>query len=255
MAKTNITPMTGMYNALKNAHNQGLSKAITKEFAAGAGADVTVFDAWVYQIEQVLYPVVRSYVQMKIEKRYNPEIKSKDLEKARKEILPVWKIISLAGQDFDGTARIHISKEDVEELVGFAKKFVYRPTGVAETGMGTNQFRRLVESMLGCMMAKSHWCTEKDADIVKEYDRAVATCDNGEARINELKEQLKKHDERVKRPDTSQDLKKFLMEEFVNPIKAEIKDIQKRMEEAEITCLNLAKDVRAIEEKAYKQIP
>lgn len=253
MAK-NIFPITGMREALKKAHNQGLSKAINKDFAAGAGADTTVYDAWVYQIEHTLYEVVRNYVKMKIEKRYNPAIKTKDIEKARKDIFPIWKTIALAGQDWDNPVRIHIEAADVEDLVGFSWKFVYREAGVAETGMGTNQFRRLVESKLGCMMAKAHWCTEEDANVLKEYDKAMATIENGDSRIEELKAEKEKWEHRIKE-DTSADFRKFILEEMITPIKTEIKELEGKIAEAETTSLRLAKDVQNIEDKAFKQIP
>ena len=213
-----------------------------------------MYSEWVHQIEHTLYNAVQEYIALRKKQRYDSTIKATHLRDARNKIMPIWRAIVKSGENWDSDVRLHISVHDVEDLVGFGWKFVYRASaGVAEVEQGRQVFRRLVESLIGCMMAKSAYMSEDDYKKVKEYDGLVSGIEKAGIRLDEIKVEQKAWASLIKE-NTSDDFKDFIRGE-INALEAETKELKAKMAEDATRITTVERTIRNIEGYAFKKIP
>jgi len=160
------------------AHNTGNKKPINKDMVDGAGIDTRYFSQWQADVK-ALQKTVEDYVDKRKNGRFDAKITEGDIYAARERIFPKWKEI-LHCVEKEKTAReLHVNEADVEDLIGFAWKFMDSGVGTAECHVDDKQFRRQVESLLGCMIAEREILTDKERDTLDRYLRAtkkIQTC-------------------------------------------------------------------------------
>ena len=248
----NNQTITGMRKALAQAHNDGNPKAINRDMANGAGADSTVFTEWVDMVERRLYDVVADYVQAKKNSRWDSTITEAKLDALRSQVYPVWKEILAAGEEWKTKTKLRVTPHHVEDLVGFAWKFVRTGRGTAEAPEGKQVFRKKVESLIGCEMAKSQFLTEEEDKDIREFYGAQKAIDKYKDLIDE-KKQEKKGWILLKKDDTSADFAEHISN-HIRLIDAEIKELEKARGEAEATEMRLRSTVLGIETRKVNKI-
>ena len=159
------------------AHNQGNKKPINKDMVDGAGIDARYFTQWQADVK-ALQKTVEDYVDKRKNGRFNAEITEGDIYAARERIFPKWKEV-LHCAEKDKEARIlHVDPADVEDLIGFAWKFMDTGVGTAECHVDEKAFRRQVESLIGCMIAEREMLTDHERDVLDKYNKATRKIQN-----------------------------------------------------------------------------
>lgn len=118
---------------------------------------------------------------------------------------------------------------------------------------GTRKFRKDVEALIGCEMAKSHMLSDEDAEKQKEYLSAVRTVENKNKQIEEINQQITALKD-LRKGKISKDFASHLSTNILL-LEKEIEDCNTAIAEAEVVKRKLRSTVLAIENNASVQIP
>lgn len=248
MARAKINNFNAMRPALVVAHNQGNKKAITKDLIDGAGIDNRYFVQWQADVK-ALQKTVEDYVDKRKNGRFNADITEGDIYAARERIFPKWKeVLSCAEKDKDARA-LHVNEADVEDLIGFAWKFMDTGVGTAECHVDEKAFRRQVESLVGCMIAEKEILTDSERDILDRYNKATKRIQTCIDTLSEL-ETKKKDWELMKGelPETEKGFGAFI-EKQIRAIDEQIKATNEMKYMAEMEEKAVSTDAKAIQLK------
>lgn len=193
MAKKTTTNFNALRSVIIEAHNGGNHKAISKDMVSGAGIDNEYFVMWCNDCNK-LRLTVADYVLKKRAKKYGYEIAGKDvtdkdISKAREAIFPAWKEILQTGENSKDARELKVDVDDVEDLIGFVWDFMDSGRGTVEHIVTENIFRKKVESLLGCAIAKNAVLEDGDRDTLTAFRSAEKRIANAKETTTELKNQ------------------------------------------------------------------
>jgi hypothetical protein len=230
------------------AHNSSNNKAISKDMVAGAGVGAEFFEWWKNDTKK-LQNAVWTYVKLKKNQRNGDnDITDEAIKNAYEMIFPLWKEILATGERSKVAKELHVQLSDVEDLIGFVWDFMPTTRGTVEHQVTDNQFRKKVESLLGCIIAKNAVLNDNDRDILKDYQKYIRVIDQTKERIAEL-ETSKKNLEDMKRKNTAE--KNFVeyLDKAINETKEEIKAQNDKLSKAEVELAKVSTDAKNIKNR------
>ena len=180
------------------AHNQGNKKPINKDMVDGAGVDNRYFVQWQSDVK-ALQKTVEDYVDKRKNGRFNADITEGDIYAARERIYPKWKEILHCAEKDKLSRELHVDPADVEDLIGFAWKFMDTGVGTAECHVDERVFRKQVESLIGCMIAEKEMLTDSERDTLERYRKATSRIQSCLDQLSEL--ETKKKDWELKKSE------------------------------------------------------
>ena len=195
--KKKVTNFNAMRPAIITAHNNGNKKAISKDMVDGAGIDSNFFVLWQNDVNK-LRDTVWDYVQKKKNARFDATIDDAAIYAARERIYPKWKNILSVGEEGVDTTELHVQESDVEDLIGFVWDFMATTRGTVETKVTEQIFRKKVESLLGCAIAKNAVLEDGDRDILQRYYSAQRRVQNAIDAIAEIEASKKNFEAMLK---------------------------------------------------------
>ena len=244
-ATQKVVASNSMRPALVLAHNANNQKVITKKDCEDCGIAESHLQQWIKEVEE-LRVVVAEYVRAK----HDHNVSQEQATLKRNAIFPKWSAILEAGECSPFVKELRVTPLDVDSLVGYSEFFV--PTAVGtQIGATTEKvFRKYVESLVGCKMAKNAVLTDEDRDKLKEYrktERRIAT--NNEL----IKETTAKNAGliEIKSKASSDDFKAY-MSELIKANQEIINKAKKDIEELEKTYKTLAPEIEKINNKLNK---
>jgi len=246
MAGKKVTNFNAMRPVIIVAHNDGNTKAINQDMVKGAGIDVSYFTMWKSDCEK-LRATVWDYVQKKKNSRFDATITEDVLYAARERIFPKWKEILSTGEAKKDTRELHVSERDVEDLVGFAWDFMATSHGTVEARTTEQIFRKKVESLLGCAIAKNEVLDDTDRDTLSAFYGAQRSIQKCIDKLAELEASIKNYKELATKTE-SEDFKAFL-EKQIKLVETEVKAEKENKAKAEATQKEHSAAAQAIELK------
>ena len=244
-ATQKVVASNSMRPALVLAHNANNQKVITKKDCEDCGIAESHLQQWIKEVEE-LRVVVAEYVRAK----HDHNVSQEQATLKRNAIFPKWSAILEAGECSPFIKELRVTPLDVDSLVGYSEFFV--PTAVGtQIGATTEKvFRKYVESLVGCKMAKNAVLTDEDRDKLKEYrktERRIAT--NNEL----IKETTAKNAGliEIKSKASADDFKAY-MSELIKANQEIITKAKKDIEELEKTYKTLAPEIEKINNKLNK---
>lgn len=244
-ATQKVVASNSMRPALVLAHNANNQKVITKKDCEDCGIAESHLQQWIKEVEE-LRAVVAEYVRAK----HDHNVSQEQATLKRNAIFPKWSAILEAGECSPFVKELRVTPLDVDSLVGYSEFFV--PTAVGtQIGATTEKvFRKYVESLVGCKMAKNAVLTDEDRDKLKEYrktERRIAT--NNEL----IKETTAKNAGliEIKSKASADDFKAY-MSELIKANQEIINKAKKDIEELEKTYKTLAPEIEKINNKLNK---
>lgn len=245
MARTTIN-----YNAMRPvlvlAHNSGNPKAINEDMILGANIDKMDFNKWKNQVKE-LQGTVWDYVQKKKTSRYDETITEADLYAARERIFPKWKAILSYGEKDAKSKELRVDPADVEDLVGFCWDFMGTTHGTVETRTSDITFRKKVESLIGCAIAKNEILNDDDRDALSQYYKAQNNIQSCIDKAEELSQQIKDY-ELLKKGTESEDFREYI-NNMIKKVKADVKANNEKKARAEQSLKDVSLKVMQIEKR------
>lgn len=228
MAQTKkVTNINALRPVIVASHNSGNRKAITKEMVQGADVDSSYYNAWVADCNK-LRRTVADYVIKKNAfldgyKANGLEVTEADVQAARDLIYPKWKEILQVGEPKKDSKELHVSEMDIEDLIKFVWDFMDSGKGTVKSINTEQIFRKHVESLLGCAIAKNEVLDDIDRDNLNNYRSAQRRIQNAIDAKAELLITLDSYKKTLAGlPDTEVQYKKFL-ENMITEKETEIK--------------------------------
>ena len=171
-----VTNFNALREVIITAHNNGNRKAISKDMVQGANVDISYFNAWVADVNK-LRRTVAEYVIKKNAfldgyKANGLEVTEADVKAARDLIYPKWKEILQVGEPSKDSKELHVSEHDIEDLIKFAWDFMDSGNGTVKHVNTEQIFRKYVEALLGCAIAKNEVLDDIDRDNLNNYRSA-----------------------------------------------------------------------------------
>lgn len=262
----NNSILKGMKDVLIKAHNTNNAKAISKDFAAGAGVDEKVFTSWCTWIE-TLHVKVTPWA----EAWNNGDVSDDDINKIYDDVMPVLKQLSRVDN------KLFLRTNEVGAICKMAHEFGKSDNGSIDVVRGKVAFRRQIETMIGNRIAQNEAVTEDDYKIILKYDSAVKNQKKAEDRLNgytdkrgaaviglkdRLKEAEKTLDDMKKLVKVKEDTKDDdLCKEYpilsgyvatVNGLKADIKSAEGQIDRAKTTIKENKKKYQELMSKINK---
>ena len=166
-ATQKVVASNTMRPVLVLAHNENNTKAISKKNCEDLGVGESHLDQWIKEVEE-LRVVVAEYVRAK----HDHNVSQEQATLKRNAIFPKWSAVLEAGECSPFVKELRVTPLDVDSLVGYSEFFV--PTAVGtQIGATTEKvFRKYVESLVGCKMAKNAVLSDSDRDKLREYQKA-----------------------------------------------------------------------------------
>lgn len=234
------------------AHNSGNTKAITADLCKGAEVSVEYFNQWKSDVNQ-LRNTVLNYVQKRKDARFNTEITEGDIYAAREMIYPKWKEILHCGEADKVTKELHVDESDIEDLIGFSWDFFATSRGTTEAPVNEQIFRKKVEALLGCAIAKNVMLTLEEKETLDTYRKAADRIQKCIDEISDIESQIKNF-ESMKLDSKLEKEENFL--KFIDNKITELKEMKKGKEtskaDAEETLHNVSTKAKNIESKLNK---
>lgn len=144
----------------------GKKRAITKKMAEEAGVAEESLDSWIYNVQSLYDSCVAFH-----------EAIGTDSEKEAEQLAwDVWKTILKAGEKSALTPTLLVREKDVETLRVYACEIEHvLVQGVAPVAVytGVEKFRGMVETRLAIRIAGNATLKDGDAEILKQYQKAV----------------------------------------------------------------------------------
>lgn len=249
-AKKSITNFNALRPVIVEAHRAGNHKAINKDMVSGAGIDSEYFNAWCQDCNK-LRLTVADYVLKKRAVKYgyqigNVDVTADDVASAREAIFPKWKEILQVGEASKDTKELKVDVDDVEDLIGFVWDFMDSGKGTVETIVTEQMFRKKVESLLGCAIAKNAVLEDGDRDKLSAYrsaEKTIQKCIDTKAELEADKKSLEELKKSL--PETEKGFIKYLNAK-ISDIDKELKANAERKVNAEDTKRKGASDAKAI---------
>lgn len=178
------------------AHKAGNTKAITRDMVQGADIDIRFYNEWVKDVN-ALRATVGNYLDKKYAKKYGYTIDGNNVTKddlfaAKELIYPKWKEVLQVGEVSKNDKELCVDDDDIEELIGFVNVFMNSGKGTVRVHETEQLFRKKVESMLGCAIAKNAVLSDIDRDNISEFRSAEKRVQNAIDKI-EAKETERKN--------------------------------------------------------------
>lgn len=248
--KATVNLYADMRIALVKAHNDGNKKAIDKQRVADLDVDPTSYNMWVSQCK-LLRDTTFDYVAKKKNARFDSEITEDQVKEAREKIYPMWKSLLSFGESTKYDKELRVSESDVEDLVGFVWDFYNTGVGTAEACVKESVFRKKVESLLGCIIAKNAVLTDEERDALAKYQKAIHRQEQAQATIDELQESIDNYEFTLKGIPNRADQKPFrdYMEKLIASVKTDMEKAEEKKKNAEADEKKYAKDAKAIQSK------
>lgn len=230
------------------AHNNGNKKPISKDMVDGAGIDARYFTQWQADVK-ALQKTVEDYVDKRKNGRFNAKISDGDIYAARERIFPKWKEILHCAEKEKEIRELHVNEADVEDLIGFAWKFMDSGVGTAECHVDERVFRKQVESLVGCMIAEREILTDKERDTLDKYLRATKKIQSCIDTLSEL--ETAKKDWELKKSELPESEKLFgtFIDNQIRQINDQIKLTTEQKYNAEMEEKEVSTDAKAIQLK------
>ena len=229
-----------MRQVLVNAHNDNNKKAINLDMVSGAGIDVAYFTKWKNDIE-ALRKITLAYVM----KKHDPAATNEEIDELRGKIYPKWKTILEAGEEKKTVKTFSCREYDVDSIVGYCETFVSTACGTAQAGTSETMFRKKIESLIGCKIAKNAVLNDTQRDTLDAYYKALSGLTRIENMIAEADKE-KNALSLILKENSSDDLKKYI-ESAIDDKNTLIKDLNEKKGEQEIKIKTLAPKAKAIE--------
>lgn len=246
MANNKVYNFNEMRKVIVLAHNMNNTKAITKDMVAGAGVHNDYFDWWKNDVKK-LQNAVWDYVRAKKNQRYgDSDITDEAIKANYEKIFPLWKEILATGEKTKTAKELHVQLSDVEDLIGYVTEFMATSRGTIEHQVTDQIFRKKVESLLGCIIAKNAVLNDADRDILKEYQKQTRTIDQCKTRIEELEAGWKNLEE-LKRKNASEKAFAEYLGKAINETKEELKAQKEKLATAEVELAKVSTDAKNIE--------
>lgn len=228
------------------AHNSSNNKAISKDMCAGASVDIQYFNWWKNDVKK-LQNAVWDYVRAKKNQRYgDTDITDEAIQSSYNAIFPLWKEILATGEKDKTAKELRVNPSDVEDLIGFVWEFTPTSRGTAENQVTDNQFRKKVEALLGCIIAKNAVLNDTDRDILKEYQKQTRVIDQCNDKIEELKVSQKNFED-MKRKNAKEAAFVEYLDKAINEVKESIKANEEKKSKAEVELAKVSTDAKNIE--------
>lgn len=257
MAKT-TTNINALRPIIVAAHNSGNHKAISKEMVQGANVDVEYFSAWVADVN-ALRETVKEYVLVKMAVRNaedgngffrNKKVTSDDVFAARELIFPKWKEVLQVGEPKKNEKQLRVDEGDVEDLVKFAWDFMDSGKGTVKTIQSEQVFRKYVESMLGCIIAKNDVLDDDDRDALQSFrsaEKRVQKCIDEKSELNTQLKSFKLTRESL--PKNGEEMYKKFLDNKITELEEALEKNEDKMETAKKDVAKYTKQARVILER------
>lgn len=219
MANKKITNFNALRPVIIEAHKSGNRKAINKDMISGAGIDNEYFLMWQSDCNK-LRETVADYVMKKRAVKYGyqiggVDITSDDVFAARERIFPKWKEILQTGEAKKDARELRVDVDDVEDLIGFVWDFMDSGKGTVEHIVTEQIFRKKVESLLGCAIAKNAVLDDNDRDKLTAFrsaEKRIQNCIDTKAELKAEKSSLEKVLASI--PETEENFRKFITQKI-----------------------------------------
>ena len=186
-----ITNFNAMRPTIVAAHKAGNRKAITKDIVQGCDIDNEYFVMWQADCNK-LRLTVADYVLKKRAVKYGYQMNGVDVTEddvfaARERIFPKWKEILQVGETSKDKKELHVDLDDVEDLIGLVWDFMDSGKGTVEIIVSDQTFRKKVESLLGCAIAKNALLEDADRDTLSAFrsaERRIQNCIDAQGELD-----------------------------------------------------------------------
>lgn len=251
--KTNNTEIKNLYAELRpvivDAHNAGNKKAISKkDIEDYPDVRATAFTQWEARCK-LLRDATFFYVQKKKNARFDNDITAEDIQSAREKIYPMWKELLSFGEKSKYAKELRCSEADVEDLIGFVWKFVDTGKGTAETVVKETEFRKKVESLLGCIIARNAVLDDIERETLSKYRKALSRQTKAQDKIDELNKTMASLEITYKGiPEANKDFRDY-MEQKILEVKSQIAEQEEKLANAKSDEQQVKKDAVTIQNK------
>lgn len=181
--------INAMRPALVAAHNDNNRKAIDRQRVADTGVSLDYFNAYLKDVKSLQNACV-DYVRLVKEQRTNDKITDKQIKAKRDRIFPLWKTLLECGEKDKLHKELHITEFDVDSLSTFSYQFVQSSKGTVEAETSEKLFRKNVEALLGCIIAKNTMLNDKERETLDSYYKAVRKIEQYNNRLDEIKGEI-----------------------------------------------------------------
>ena len=256
--KRTFTKSDYSWNAIRPAiifaHNAGNRKALNEPTCAKVKVSKESLEQWKHVVKN-LQATVWDYVLI----RRSPEASAQEVEKKRSAIFPAWKEIIKNGEASIFHNRLHLLEADIEDLIGFAWVFLATEKGTVTASETEELFRKRVESLLGCLIARNNLMTEAEAEVVTSYYRTAREIKKLKDTINGKGDRIGLKTEIAKLQSTHDKQKAILKqlgaeediaEKMLNTIANMLQEKRDQKEEAEKKLKEAEKALPELKEKA-----
>lgn len=247
---TKTTNFNELRPVIITAHKAGNRKAITKDMVQGAEVDIAYFNEWVKDVN-ALRATVAGYVHKKFALKYGYELDGKkvtadDLFAAKELIFPKWKDILQVGESSNTEKELHVDVEDIEDLIGFVWDFMDTGKGTVQTIVTEQIFRKKVESLLGCAIAKNAVLNDSDRDAISNFRSAEKRVQKAIDNISELETQKKGYEINLKGLSDAEVNFKAFLESMITNCDTQIKAQEEAKANAEADVAKYTADAKAV---------
>lgn len=232
------------------AHNDNNKHALSiKEVTEDCKISKAHFDKWVEEVE-TLRKVVMAYVTIKHSFKVSA---TKDAKlAARNLIFPAWKEILENGEPSCFKKELRVDECDVDSIVGYCEQFVASRKGTQIAHETAPIFRKYIESLLGCIIAKNEVLTEEDRDTVGSYLRNVDREISISAAIDELQKKIDNNNKIIKGVKTAEPKFAAYLENINKGYLEGSKDAEGKLVKG---IKNLKEDLKEVKESIAKELP
>lgn len=237
-----------MRPALVAAHNDGNKKPIDKQRVADLNVNTSSYAAWTAKCK-LLRNTTFDYVAKRKALRYGKEVTPEAVKEAREKIYPMWKDLLGFGEKSKYAKELKVDETDVEDLVGFVWDFFDTGCGTAEACVKENVFRRKVEALLGCIIAKNDVLTDDERSIINKYQKAIHRQIQATETIADLQSKIDKLDEILKGIPKSNEVFRAYVQKEINEINEDKSASEEKKLKAEADEKKYEKDAKAIQLK------
>ena len=235
-----------MRPALVAAHNDGNTKAINDQRISDLGIDTTAFNMWKSEVK-LIHNECKAYVTLKKNGRFDSTITAEQIAEARERIYPLWKKLLGFGEKSKYEKELKCQESDVEDLIGFAWEFFNTGKGTAEVCTKDSVFRKKVESLLGCVIARNEVLSADDREILNRYQRAIRKQAQAKDTIAELEKKIETFNTTLAGIGESE-----AMEPFRAYVQKQIKSVQDDIDAAKAKQFDAEAEEKKTKEKAQE---
>lgn len=244
--------LTTMKAAIIKAHDELMNKG-----AIGAGKkDADVYGLTEQQIQQwidyceELRLVTNDYIDAAADKATTKD----QLTKAQSKVISKWKDVLKNGTEDEFSANFFMRPADIVFIGGLCgAKFTSTAVGKQISHQTKSEFRRNIETLIGCRLTGNGILSDEDRDLIEAYEGALKTIksknealdgvEKGQEKTEGLRDALTKAKAAVRKQQAwadrfkleGDDLEDFMrgVNKLVKDLEAEIKDAESKIKAAE----------------------